>query len=208
MKVLMINGSPHVNGTTRRALDEIAAVLNTHAIETEIMTIGHKAVHGCIGCGRCATENRCAPFDDVVNDAILKMAEADGLVLGSPVYFASPNGTMLSFLDRMFFAGGPVFEGKPAACVATARRAGTTATLDALLKYPLIKGMPVLGSTYWPMLHGVNAADAEQDLEGLQVMRNLGHNMAWMLGLIALGKENGLPFPAPETPRARTNFIE
>lgn len=208
MKVLMINGSPHPYGTTRRALDEIAGALNAHEMETEILTIGQETIHGCIGCGRCAKEKRCVPFDDLVNDAILKMADADGLVLGSPVYFASPNGTMLSFLDRMFFAGGPVFAGKPAACVAAARRAGTTATLDALLKYPLIKGMPVVGSTYWPMLFGADAADAEQDLEGLQVMRNLGHNMAWMLSLIALGKENGLPFPAPETPRARTNFIE
>jgi len=207
MKVLMINGSPHPHGTTRRALDEIAQALGQEQIETEILTVGQQTIHGCIGCGRCAASSHCAAFDDAVNDAIDKMAMADGLVIASPVYFASPNGTLLSFLDRMFYAGGLVFAGKPAACVAAARRAGTTVTLDALLKYPLIKGMPVIPSTYWPMVFGANAADAPRDEEGMQVMRNLGHNMAWMLKLIDQGKQNGLPFPAPEKPRARTNFI-
>jgi multimeric flavodoxin WrbA len=206
MKVLMINGSPHVHGTTRKALDEIAGVLGEQQIETEILTVGQETIHGCIGCGRC--NGHCAAFDDRVNVAIDKMAEADGLVIGTPVYFASPNGTLLAFLDRMFFAGGAVFTGKPAACIAAARRAGTTATLDALLKYPLIKEMPVVPSTYWTMVHGSKAADADKDLEGMQVMRNLGRNMAWMLKLIALGKDNGLPFPASETPRAWTNFIK
>jgi len=205
MKVLMINGSPHPHGTTRRALDEIAGALHQHGIETQIMTVGQEMIHGCIGCGRC--KGHCAAFDDVVNEAIDAMAQSDGLIIGSPVYFASPNGTLLAFLDRMFYAGGPVFTGKPAACVSAARRAGTTATLDALLKYPTIKGMPIVTANYWPMLHGANAADAEHDLEGLQVMRNLGHTMAWMLSLIELGKQNNLPFPAPETPRVRTNFV-
>jgi len=207
MKVLMINGSPHAGGTTHRALEEIAGALAQEQIETEILTIGQKMVHGCIACGKCAVSPHCEAFDDAVNEAIDKMAMADGLIIGSPVYFASPNGTLLSFLDRMFYAGGLVFAGKPAACVSAARRAGTTATLDALLKYPLIKGMPIVPSTYWPMVHGAKAADAEQDLEGLQVMRNLGHNMAWMLRCIKLGRENGVPYPAPETPKARTNFI-
>ncbi len=205
MKVLMINGSPHIHGTTRRALDEIAEVLKGHQVETEIITVGQKMIHGCIACGKC--DGHCAAFDDAVNEAIDKMEAADGLIIGSPVYFASPNGTMLSFLDRMFYAGGGIFAGKPAACVTAARRAGTTASLDALLKYPLIKGMPVIPSTYWPMVFGANAADAPQDGEGMQVMRNLGHNMAWMLKLIALGKQNDLPYPDPEKPRARTNFI-
>lgn len=208
MNVLMINGSPHVRGTTRRALDEIAGALKNEQVDSEIMTVGQQAVRGCTGCGRCASSARCVAFDDVVNEAIDKMARADGLIIGSPVYFASPNGTLLSFLDRMFYAGGPVFAGKPAACVSAARRAGTTATLDVLLKYPTIKGMPIVTSNYWPMLHGASAADSEQDLEGLQVMRNLGRNMAWMLKCIALGRENGVPCPAPETPRARTNFVE
>jgi multimeric flavodoxin WrbA len=205
MNVLMINGSPHPHGTTRRALDEMAGVLNGYGIGTRILTVGQETIHGCIACGKC--NGHCVAFDDVVNEAIDLMAKADGLVIGSPVYFASPNGTLLSFLDRMGYAGGPIFAGKPAACVAAARRAGTTATLDALMKYPIIKGMPVVPSTYWPMLHGANAADAEQDLEGLQTMRNLGHNMAWMLKCFALGRDNGMPFPAPEKPRARTNFI-
>jgi multimeric flavodoxin WrbA len=205
MKVLMINGSPHPHGTTRRALDEIAGALNGQRIDTQIMTVGQELIHGCIGCNRC--KGRCAAFDDKVNEAIDLMAGSDGLVIGSPVYFASPNGTLLAFLDRMFYAGGPVFMGKPAACLAVARRAGTTATLDALLKYPTIKGMPVVTTNYWPMVHGAKAADAEQDKEGLQMMRNLGRNMAWMLNLIELGKQNGLPFPAPESPREVTNFI-
>lgn len=207
MNVLMINGSPHPHGTTRRALDEIAATLESHRIETEILTVGQQMIHGCIACGKC--DGHCAAFDDAVNTAIDKLTQADGLVIGSPVYYASPNGTLLSFLDRMFYAGASAaFIGKPAACVAAARRAGTTATLDALAKYPTNKGMLLMPSSYWPMIHGAKAADAEQDLEGLQVMRNIGHNMAWMIRLIALGKENGLPFPAPETPRARTNFIQ
>jgi multimeric flavodoxin WrbA len=206
MKVLMINGSPHPHGTTRRALDEIAGVLKEHQVETELMTVGQLAVHGCIACGKC--DGHCAAFDDEVNTAIDKMAQADGLVIGSPVYFASPNGTLLSFLDRMFFAGGGVFAGKPAGVVAVARRAGTTASLDVLMKYPLIKGMPVIHSTYWTMVHGANAADAIHDEEGMQVMRNLGHNLTWLLKLIELGKQNGLPFPAPEKPRARTNFVK
>ncbi|MBE0601859.1 MAG: flavodoxin family protein, partial [Firmicutes bacterium] len=172
MKVLIINGSPHAHGTTRRALDEIAGVLKEHQVETEIMTIGQLTVHGCIACGKC--DGHCAAFDDAVNEALDKMAQADGLIIGSPVYFASPNGSVLSFLDRMFYAGGGVFAGKPAACVTTARRAGTTASMDVLLKYPLIKGMPVIPTTYWPMVFGANAADAPQDEEGMQVMRNLG----------------------------------
>lgn len=205
MRVLMINGSPHLHGTTRRALDEVAGVLHENGIETEILTVGQEAVHGCIGCFKC--NGHCTAFDDTVNTAIDKMAEADGLVIGTPVYYASPNGTLLSFLDRMFFASRAGFAGKPAAVVAVARRAGTTASLDVLLKYPLIKEMPVVASNYWAMVHGSNATDAEKDLEGLQVMRNLGRNMAWILKLIAAGRENGLPYPEPEKPRAWTNFI-
>lgn len=205
MKVLMINGSPHLHGTTRKALDEIAGVLGEQQIETEILTVGQEMIHGCIGCRKC--NGHCAAFDDKVNIAIDKMAEADGLIIGTPVYYASPNGTLLSFLDRMFFASRTGFAGKPAAVVAVARRAGATASLDVLLKYPLIKEMPIVPSNYWTMVHGGNAADAEKDLEGMQVMRNLGRNLAWMLKIIALGKDSGLPFPAPETPRAWTNFI-
>jgi len=205
MKVLLINGSPHPHGTTRRALDEIAGVLEGHQIDTEIFTVGQKTIHGCIGCGKC--DGHCTAFDDEVNEAIDKMAQADGLIIGAPVYFASPNGTVISFLDRMFYAGGGIFAGKPAACVAVARRAGTTASLDVLLKYPLIKGMPVIPSTYWPMVFGANAADAPRDEEGMQVMRMLGRNMAWLLKCIELGKRGGEAFPRAEEPRKRTNFI-
>ena len=205
MKALMINGSPHAHGTTRRALDEMAKVLTDAGIETEIMTIGHKAIRGCIACGRC--DGRCRAFDDEVNQALSKLEQADALILAAPVYFASPNGTMLSFLDRMFSAGNDeAFAGKPAACIAVARRAGTTTSIDALLKYPAIKGMPIVTSSYWPMLHGSSGVDAGQDEEGLQVLRNLGHNLAWLLACIRMGAENGHPYPTAEQPGKRTDF--
>ncbi len=188
MKVLMINGSPHPHGTTRRALDEMASTLKESGVETEIITVGNKAIRGCIACWRC--DGRCRAFDDEVNVALGKMEAADGLVIASPVYFASPNGTLISFLDRMFAAGD-----------------GDKAFADALYKYPMISGMPVVSSCYWPMVHGSNAAQAEQDEEGMQVMRNLGRNLAWMLACIELGKKGGATFPAGEKPRLRTDFI-
>ena len=204
MKVLMINGSPNAHGTTRRALDEMAAQLNANGVEAEIFHIGNKPVRGCIGCWKC--NGRCI-FNDDVNIAIEKMEQSDGLVIASPVYFASPNGSLLAFLDRMFAAGsGAAFEGKPAAVISVARRAGTTATLDALTKYPSINNMPLVTSSYWTMVHGTSAAEAEQDAEGLQVMRNLGRNMAWLLKCIELGKQSGVAFPSPEE-GSRTNFI-
>jgi multimeric flavodoxin WrbA len=206
MKALIINGSPHANGTTRRALDEVAQELQNNGVETEIMTIGNKAIRGCIACWRC--DGRCRAFDDEVNQALAVMEQCDALVLGTPVYFASPNGTMLSFLDRMFSAGkDEAFAGKPAACVAVARRAGTTVSLDALAKYPAIRAMPIVTSTYWCMVHGSSGAQAEQDLEGMQVMRNLGRNLAWLMQCIKLGKDSGLPFPVTEQLGQRTDFI-
>lgn len=206
MKALILNGSPHMQGTTRRALDEVARPLHDSGIMTEILTVGQKAIRGCIACGRC--DGRCRAFDDEVNQALEKMEQSDALIIGSPVYFASPNGTLLCFLDRMFSAGSDkAFAGKPAACVAVARRAGTTVTLDALYKYPAIRAMPLVTSTYWTMAHGSNGAQAEQDEEGMQVMRNLGHNLVWMLNCIRLGRENGMPFPAKEEPGMRTDFI-
>lgn len=206
MKALMLNGSPHENGTTRRALDEVAATLVKNGIETEIITIGNKAVRGCIACGKC--DGRCRAFDDDVNRVLEKMEKSDALVIASPVYFASPNGTLLAFLDRMFSAGNEVaFAGKPAACIAVARRAGTTASLEALLKYPTISGMPVVTANYWPMIHGSNAEQAVRDEEGMQVLRNLTRNMVWMMQCIDLGKRAGITFPKPEEPRKRTDFI-
>ncbi len=207
MKVLMINGSPHPHGTTRRVLDEMAAILEKEQISSEILTIGHRSIRGCIACGKC--DGRCPTFNDEVNLALEKMEEADALVIGTPVYFASPNGTLISFLDRMFCAGNEekAFAGKPAACIAVARRAGTTASLDLLYKYPMISGMPVVSSNYWPMVHGSNAMQAPQDEEGLQVVRNLGRNLAWLMRCVAAGQKNGDTFPKGETPRCRTDFI-
>ena len=206
MKALMLNGSPHEHGTTRRALDEMARILNAANVETDIMTVGNKAIRGCIACGKC--DGRCRVFNDEVNIALDKLEQADALVIASPVYFASPNGTLISFLDRMFTAGtGATFEGKPAACIAVARRAGTTASLDALLKYPSINAMPIVTSSYWPMAHGSSAEQTEQDEEGMQVLRNLGRNMAWLLGCIQLGKQSGQTFPKPEEPHRRTDFV-
>ena len=206
MKALMLNGSPHEHGTTRRALDEMAGALLENGVDTDIMTIGAKPIRGCIACGRC--DGRCRAFDDDVNRALEKLESADALVIASPVYFASPNGTLLSFLDRMFSAGnGSAFEGKPAACVAVARRAGTTASLDALYKYPAINGMPIVTACYWPMAHGSNAEQVVRDEEGMEVLRTLGRNMAWLLRCIEQGKQAGITYPAAEPARHRTDFI-
>ena len=205
MKVLLINGSPNEKGCTYTALSEVAAVLNENGVETEIASIGKQPIRGCIGCGGCAGKRRCVFGDDIVNSMIEKMEQADGLIIGSPVYFASPNGNLMSMLDRFFYAGG-CFAHKPAAAVASARRAGTTVTLDDLNKYFGIRQMPVVSSTYWNMVHGSKPEDVKKDEEGLQTMRNLGKNMAWLLKCIAAGKENGVEPPTSENTN-RTNFI-
>ena len=205
MKVLLINGSPNEKGCTYTALSEVAATLNENGVETEIVSIGKQPIRGCIGCGGCAGKRRCVFGDDIVNSMIEKMEQADGLIIGSPVYFASPNGNLMSMLDRFFYAGG-CFAHKPAAAVASARRAGTTVTLDDLNKYFGIRQMPVVSSTYWNMVHGSKPEDVKKDEEGLQTMRNLGKNMAWLLKCIAAGKENGVEPPTSENTN-RTNFI-
>ena len=205
MKVLLINGSPNEKGCTYTALSEVAATLNENGVETEIASIGKQPIRGCIGCGGCAGKRRCVFGDDIVNSMIEKMEQADGLIIGSPVYFASPNGNLMSMLDRFFYAGG-CFAHKPAAAVASARRAGTTVTLDDLNKYFGIRQMPVVSSTYWNMVHGSKPEDVKKDEEGLQTMRNLGRNMAWLLKCIAAGKENGVEPPMSENTN-RTNFI-
>ena len=205
MKVLLINGSPNEKGCTYTALSEVAAVLNENGLETEIASIGKQPIRGCIGCGGCTGKRRCVFGDDIVNSMIEKMEQADGLIIGSPVYFASPNGNLMSMLDRFFYAGG-CFAHKPAAAVASARRAGTTVTLDDLNKYFGIRQMPVVSSTYWNMVHGSKPEDVKKDEEGLQTMRNLGKNMAWLLKCIAAGKENGVEPPTSENTN-RTNFI-
>ncbi|MDY5871240.1 MAG: flavodoxin family protein [Suilimivivens sp.] len=205
MKVLLINGSPNEKGCTYTALSEVAATLNENGVETEIASIGKQPIRGCIGCGGCAGKRRCVFGDDIVNSMIEKMEQADGLIIGSPVYFASPNGNLMSMLDRFFYAGG-CFAHKPAAAVASARRAGTTVTLDDMNKYFGIRQMPVVSSTYWNMVHGSKPEDVKKDEEGLQTMRNLGRNMAWLLKCIAAGKENGVEPPMSENTN-RTNFI-
>lgn len=205
MKVLMINGSPHERGTTRRALDEIAKQLNDCGIDSEIITVGNQSVVGCKACGGCAKTGKCV-VDDCVNEIIDKLIKADGLIVGSPVYYSSMNGTLKSLLDRVFF-GKSCFANKPAAAIAVARRAGTTSTVDEINKYFTINCMPVVSSQYWNMAFGSNAQQVEQDEEGMQTMRILGRNMAWLLRCIECGKKNGINPPDTEK-HIKTNFIK
>ena len=193
MKVLVINGSPHLHGCTATALDEVIGVLNAEGIETELVQVGNKDIRGCISCGTCEKKGRCV-FDDLVNETAKKLEEADGLLVGSPVYYGSPNGTVLSFLDRLFYSTPFSKHMKVGAAVVSCRRGGNTATFDVLNKYFSISGMPIATSTYWNMVHGFTAEDVRKDLEGLQIMRNLGRNMAFMIKAIAAAKEkDGLP---------------
>lgn len=205
MKVLLINGSPHEHGCTRAALDEVARTLSDCGVETELINIGTGAVAGCTACGGCARTGRCV-VDDGVNAAIEALAAADGLIVGSPVHYASPAGALLAFLDRMFFAGADRFAHKPAAAFTSARRAGTTASLDVINKYFTISQMPVVSSTYWNMVHGGRAEDVAEDAEGLQTARNLARNMVWLLRCIEAGRKAGIEPPEAEL-KNRTNFI-
>ena len=208
MKVLLINGSPKANGTTNRALEEVAKALEKNGIEAEIFQLGAKPVNDCIACMQCRNlKNRCVFDNDIVNTIIEKAESCDGFIFGTPVYYAHPSARLLAALDRVFYAGASVFAYKPAAAVAVARRAGTVASFDVLNKYFTIARMPVVSSTYWNNVHGANAADAEQDLEGMQTMRNLGNNMAWLMKCIETGKQNGINPPESERGN-RTNFIK
>lgn len=206
MKVLLFNGSPRANGCTFTALCEIANVLNAQKIETEILQIGNKPVQDCIGCNGCAGKGKCIFSNDCVNEWIEKAAFADGFVFGTPVYYAHPSGRILSAMDRLFYAGGKQFAHKPAAVIASARRAGTTATLDTVSKHFGIAQMPVISSSYWNMVHGNTPEQTKQDLEGMQTMRNVGANMAWILKCIDAGKKSGIGAPTVET-SVKTNFI-
>lgn len=205
MKVLLLNGSTRKNGCTYLALSEVAKALNAEEVETEIVQMGGGPVRDCIGCNGCAGKGRCVFCDDLVNEIIAKAKEADGFVFGSPVYYAHPSGQVLSLLDRLFYAGGGAFAHKPGAAVATARRAGTTASLDVLNKYMTDAQMPVVTSTYWNMVFGPAPELVAQDKEGLQTMRNLGRNMAWLLKCIQAGAQQGVMPPAAETDHW-TNF--
>lgn len=206
MKVLLINGSSNKKGCTYTALCEVAEALNADGVETEIFQIGNAELRDCCGCGGCRKgEPRCV-FNDIVNDFIEKAQDYDGFVFGSPVYYAHPSGRLLSFMNRAFFAGSKSFAFKPAAAVVSARRAGTTASIDAISKHFTINNMPVVSSSYWNMVHGNTPDEVKQDLEGLQIMRQLGHNMAWLLKCIESGKQNGCNIPVlPE--KIKTNFI-
>ena len=208
MKVLLFNGSPRANGCTFTALTKIAKTLNAEGIETEILQSGSKPVRDCIGCSGCRGANggKCVFGDDCVNEWIEKAKQADGLVFGTPVYYAHPSGRILSLMDRLFYAGGAEFQHKPASVIASARRAGTTATLDAVCKHLTISQMPVVSSTYWNMIHGTAPEETVQDLEGMQTMQNLAINMAWILKCIEAGKRAGIA--VPETKKnVKMNFI-
>ena len=205
MKVLLVNGSPHEHGSTDRALREVEKSLAEAGIETEIFWIGNQPVGGCIGCGGCGKKGECV-FGGVVAEFGRKARDADGFVFGSPVHYAAASGNMTSFMDRLFYSAGENLRFKPAAVVTAARRGGNTATYEQLLKYPGITNMPIVSSQYWNMVHGANAQDVEQDLEGLQTMRTLGRNMAWIVKCIEAGKKAGIEHPELE-PFQRTNFI-
>ena len=192
-KVLLINSSPKGQGCTYTALNEMAKIFNNEGIEAEIIHIGNKDIRGCIACNHCRQEGKCV-FDDIVNVVAEKFEKADGLVIGSPVYYASPNGTLISFMDRLFYSTPFSKHMKVGACVVNARRGGNTASYDVLNKYFTISGMPVASSTYWNMTHGFTPDDVQKDKEGLQTMRNLARNMAFMIKAINDAKEKyGLP---------------
>ena len=198
MKVLLLNGSTRKNGCTWLALSEIANALNAEGMETEILQMGVGPVRDCIGCNGCAGKDRCVFEDDLVNELIAKAKAAEGFVFGSPVYYAHPSGQLLSLLDRLFYAGGSAFAHKPGSAVVTARRAGSTASLDVLNKHMLDAQMPIVSSTYWNMVFGPAPELVGRDAEGLQTMRNLGRNMAWLLKCIQAGREKRVGSPAAE----------
>ncbi len=209
MKVLLVNGSPNEKGCTYTALGEVADTLNKEGVETEIFHIGKKPLSGCIACWNCAKTGRCV-FDDSVNIFVERAIEADGFVFGSPVHYASAGGAITSFMDRAFFSNmcgnRKAFYLKPAACIVSARRAGTTAAFDQLIKYFTISEMPVVSSRYWNMVHGSTPEEVKKDLEGLQIMRILARNMAWLMKCKEAGVKAGIPYPEQEE-RVATNFI-
>lgn len=204
MKVLLINGSPKETGNTAFALEQMAEVFAAENIETETIQVGSQLIRGCQGCGACYKLGKCV-IDDMVNETAKKLAEADGMVVGSPVYYASPNGTLISFLDRLFYSNSADLRMKVGASIVCARRGGTTAAMDVLNKYFTISQMPVASSTYWNIIHGAKPGQAAEDAEGIRTMRNLAKNMAYMMKAFAAAKDTvGLP---ENEPKAFTNFI-
>ena len=212
MKVLFVNGSSHINGTTMAAIHEMIKVFESENIETEVIQLGAKPLADCLQCNACQKTGQCVFADDGVNDFVEKAKNADGFVFATPVYFAHPSGRIFSFLDRAFYSNGKdevydAFQFKPGTSIAIARRGGTTAALDSLNKYFGIAQMPVAGSTYLNMVHGLYADEAPQDEEGMQTMRNLARNMIFMMRCFEVGREHGVPYPQTET-SACTNFIK
>ena len=205
MKVILVNGSPHPNGCTATALAEVAGALNGCGVATETFWIGARPISGCMACGQCAEAGQCV-FTDQVNLLAAKLDGCDGIVFGSPVYYASPNGALLAFMDRLFYSAGDRLAHKPAAAVVSCRRGGATATFDVLNKYFTINNMPVVSSQYWNQVHGNTPDEVRRDLEGMQTMRTLGRNMAWLLACIEAGRAAGVEPPVPE-PWTGTNFI-
>lgn len=204
MKVLLINGSPNAKGCTYTALEEVSKTLNQEGIETEIIHVGNKDIRGCIACRKCKTNGKCV-FNDIVNEVAPKFNECDGIIIGSPVYYASANGTLISFIDRLFYSMPADKTMKVGAAVVSCRRGGNTSTFDQINKYFTISGMPVASSQYWNMVHGNSPEEVKQDLEGMQTMRTLGKNMAFLMKSIQLGKEQfGLP---EKESHIFTNFI-
>jgi len=206
MKVIIINGSPKENGNTATALHEVEGILQRHGIGTEWIHVGHRQIHGCIACNKCWETGICS-FGDIVNEISGKMRDADGLLVGSPVYFASPNGTLLALLDRLFYSNlHSDWTMKVGASVSIARRGGATTTMDVLNKYFLKTNMPVVPSQYWSIAHGTDPGEVTQDLEGMQTMRQLGHNMAFLIKSIRLGMEQ-FGSPKIQEPLVETHYI-
>lgn len=205
MKVLLINGSPNEFGCTYTALREVEDTLNRNGVDTEILHVGKKPIAGCIACRKCKQTGRCV-FQDAVNDLAARLDEFDGIVLGAPVYYAGPAGQATAFFDRLFYSAGSRMDGKLGACVVSCRRGGASATFDRLNKYFTISNMPVVSSQYWNQVHGNTPDEVRQDEEGLQTMRTLGENMAWLLKCIQAGRAAGVNPPVRE-PFRPTNFI-
>lgn len=205
MKVLLVNGSPHTKGCTYTALKEVAEELKKNDIDFEFFNLGVKPIAGCIGCGKCLSTGKCFR-DDCVNDFIAIAKDFDGYVFGTPVHFASSSGELTSFMDRVFYGRSLFFANKPAATVVSCRRGGATAAFDQINKYYGISNMPVVGSQYWNQVHGNTPDEVLQDLEGMQTMRQLARNMAWMLKCIDAGNKTGISLPEHEQV-IRTNFI-
>lgn len=206
MKVLLINGSPNPEGCIYTALSEVAATLQNNGIETELLYLGKKPIAGCIACGKCFETGHCFR-DDVVQEIQQRLDEFDGLVIGSPVYYSGPTGQLISFLNRLFYATEGRMAGKVGAAVVSCRRGGASATFEQLNQYFTISNMPIVPSQYWNSVHGFTAEDVRKDREGLQTMRTLGQNMAWLLKCIEIGRRNGIDKPVYE-PRQRTHFIQ